>query len=254
MTTLVVQNLSHAFGGLQAVDGFNLQVDAGEIVGIIGPNGAGKTTVFNLLCGIYPVQQGNIYLEHQPITGLPIYLINRHGIARTFQNIRLFKALTVLDNVRIAMNSRYGLMGAMLQVASFRHTEQLMTEEVYQLLQRFGLKQYAMHRASELPYGLQRRLEIVRALATRPKVLLLDEPACGMNPSEAQAMAMLIREIQQEQNLAILVIDHQMPFVMALCQQIIVLNFGKTIAVGDPQSIREDAAVIESYLGGSRLG
>lgn len=250
MTTLVVQDLSHAFGGLQAVDRFNLHINAGEIVGIIGPNGAGKTTVFNVLCGIYPLQRGAISLDQQSLAGLPIFQITRFGIARTFQNIRLFKALTALDNVKIAMNSRYTLTSAMLRRSAFRQLEEAATEEALQLLQRFGLIHYAGHRASELPYGLQRRLEIARALATHPKILLLDEPACGMNPSEAQAMGKLILEIQQEQQLAILLIDHQMPFVMSLCQRILVLNFGKTIAEGDPRSIRENTAVIESYLGG----
>ncbi len=249
MTLLAIQDLSHAFGGLHAIENFNLDINAGEIVGIIGPNGAGKTTVFNVLCGIYPVQQGKIYLNQQPLAGLSVFRITRCGIARTFQNIRLFKALSVLDNVRIAISGRYGVMSAMLRGVSFRQAEQLVIDEAYQLLQRLNLVQYADQRARELPYGLQRRLEVARALATRPKVLLLDEPACGMNPSEAHAMAQLIREIQQERNLAILLIDHQMPFVMGLCQRMLVLNFGKTIAMGEPQAIRENAMVIESYLG-----
>lgn len=249
MSTLAVKNLSHAFGGLKAVTDFTIDIHSGEIVAIIGPNGAGKTTLFNLLCGIYPLQQGDIALDGQSLKGLPIHRITRMGIARTFQNIRLFKALTVLDNIRIAINSRYTLSSMLLQRISFREQEQSSLEEAYQLLTRFGLAHCSEQRANDLPYGLQRRLEIARALATHPKILLLDEPACGMNPTEAQEMASLIREVQVERALAVLLIDHQMPFVMSLCQRILVLNFGRTIAVGDPDSIRRHPEVIESYLG-----
>lgn len=249
MTLLQVQNLSHAFGGLQAISDFNLELKRNEIVGIIGPNGAGKTTIFNLLCGIYPLQQGDILLNSQSLRNFSANKITRAGIARTFQNIRLFKTLSVLDNVRIAMRGNYHLGVALWRGRKFRKQEQLLTEHGYELLTRFNLAHHAQQAAGSLPYGLQRRLEIARALATKPKMLLLDEPACGMNPHEAEELAGLIRHIQQEQALAVLLIDHQMPFVMSLCQHITVLNFGKTIATGDPDTIRNHAAVIQSYLG-----
>lgn len=249
MSLLQVQQLSHAFGGLQAIRNFNLELQHNEIVGIIGPNGAGKTTVFNLLCGVYPIQQGDILLNGQSLRHLSANEITRTGMARTFQNIRLFKTLSVLDNIRIAMPGNYHLGTALLHGGRFQRQEQLLTEHAHALLTRFNLSHHAQQPAGSLPYGLQRRLEIARALATQPKVLLLDEPACGMNPHEAEELAGLIRQIQQEQTLAILLIDHQMPFVMSLCQHITVLNFGKTIATGDPNTIRNHAAVIQSYLG-----
>lgn len=249
MNTLSIQHLSHAFGGLQAISDFNLEINDNEIIGIIGPNGAGKTTIFNLLCGIYPVQQGDIFLAGQSLQYLSANEITRAGIARTFQNIRLFKTLSVLDNVRIAMRGNYHLGTALWRGQQFRQQERILSDHAYQLLARFNLGHHAQQQAGSLPYGLQRRLEIVRALATQPKVLLLDEPACGMNPNEAKELADLIRQIQQEQTLAILLIDHQMPFVMSLCQRITVLNFGKVIAEGDPETIRNSTVVIQSYLG-----
>jgi branched-chain amino acid transport system ATP-binding protein len=249
MNILSIQALSQDFGGLKAVDNFNLEIKTGEIKGIIGPNGAGKTTLFNLLCGIYPLQQGSVYLNQQKLNGLATAQITRLGIARTFQNIRLFKTLTVLENILIAVHSHYGLASALIRQKSFLNQEQAAIEQAQRLLNRFGLEPYAKHYATELPYGLQRRLEIARALATQPKVLLLDEPACGMNPKEAQALAKLILEIQQEQQLAILLIDHQMPFVMLLCHSLSVLNFGKTIATGTPAEVCQSQEVIEAYLG-----
>jgi branched-chain amino acid transport system ATP-binding protein len=249
MNTLTISNVSHAFTGLQAVSNFSLEVNTGEIIGIIGPNGAGKTTVFNVLCGIYSLQHGTIHLDDKCLHGLPVYQIMRAGIARTFQTIRLFKALSVLDNVLIAIRNTYQISSALLKNKLFKQQEQEAMAKAFQLLQRFELARYMNNRACDLPYGFQRRLEIARALATQPKVVLLDEPACGMNPSEAKDLALLIREIQQEEKLAILLIDHQMPFVMSLCQRIFVLNFGKIIAMGDPDTICRNSAVIESYLG-----
>lgn len=248
MSALIMQNVSHHFGGLTAINDFNLEMQQ-EIIGLIGPNGAGKTTIFNLLCGVYPLQQGKISLGNLCLNGLSINQIARSGVARTFQNIRLFKKLTVLENIKIAIQSQYSLMGALTRQLSFRQAEHAVTQQAWELLQRFKLERYAESRASELPYGSQRLLEIARALATNPKILLLDEPACGMNASEARVMAELIQEIQAERSLAILLIDHQMHFVMSLCKRITVLNFGKTIAVGDPNYIRNHPEVIQSYLG-----
>lgn len=250
MSSLTVQNLSHAFKGLKAITDFNLTIHSGEIVGVIGPNGAGKTTLFNLLCGIYRLQHGKIILDEQLLNGLSTDQITRAGIGRTFQNIRLFKKLSVLDNIKIAIGGYYGLISVFTRQSSFRKGEKVIFDEAYNLLQYFGLAQYAESRAADLPYGLQRRLEIARALATNPKVLLLDEPACGMNPQETKQLSLLIREIQQERALAIILIDHQMRFVMSLCQRIIVLNFGKIIAEGDQEMVRNHPEVIKSYLGG----
>jgi len=249
MSVLTMQHVTHTFGGLTAIQDFNLVAKPGEIVGVIGPNGAGKTTLFNLLCGVYPLQQGNVFLDQIQLNNLTINQIARCGIARTFQNIRLFKKLSVLENIKIAIQSQYSLINALTRQLSFRQAEQSINQQAWELLQRFHLERYAESCAQELPYGLQRLLEIARALATNPKVLLLDEPACGMNASEAQIMAQLIQQIQSERSLVILLIDHQMHFVMSLCQRIIVLNFGKTIAMGDPNYIRNHPEVIQSYLG-----
>ncbi|HVV68034.1 MAG TPA: ABC transporter ATP-binding protein [Gammaproteobacteria bacterium] len=251
MTVLAIKNLSHTFSGLHAITDFHLQVQSGEIAGVIGPNGAGKTTLFNVLCGVYPIQHGEISLDGKTLNGLTTEQITRAGIARTFQNIRLFKKLSVLDNIRIAVGScDYPLRSAMLRQSRFLQQEQTTLDMAYDLLARFGLTQYAQSYAENLPYGLQRRLEIARALAINPKVLLLDEPACGMNPQETVELSCLIKEIFQERALAILLIDHQMRFVMSLCQHITVLNFGKIIAEGDPEMIRKHPEVIQSYLGG----
>ncbi len=250
MSLLAVQDLSHAFSGLHAITHFNLGIHSGEIIGVIGPNGAGKTTLFNVLCGIYPIQQGVITLNHERLNGLTTDQITRAGIARTFQNIRLFKQLSVLNNIKIAIGGYYSLLPALMCLPSFKQQEELILDEAYHLLNRLGLAQFAQSCAADLPYGLQRRLEIARALACKPKVLLLDEPACGMNPYEAQQLSLLIQEIHQEKGLAIILIDHQMRFVMSLCQHIIVLNFGKIIAEGQPEMIRNHPEVIQSYLGG----
>lgn len=246
---LTVQGVSHTFGGLQAIVDFNLSVGSGEIVGVIGPNGAGKTTLFNLLCGVYPVQCGAIQLDEHVLNGLSCSQIARLGIARTFQNIRLFPTLSVVENIKIAIAGYYNVAQALLRGSKFRREEQAITAQAHQLLEWADLTAYMHLRASELPYGLQRRLEIARALAMQPKVLLLDEPACGMNPAEVQQLIAMIRQLNQERALVIVLIDHQMHFVMNICQQISVLNFGKTIAVGSPEMIRNHDAVIASYLG-----
>lgn len=249
MDILTIENLSHSFSGIQAISECNLTVCSNQIMGIIGPNGAGKTTLFNILCGIYPAQKGNITLNQQRLNGLLPEQITKAGVARTFQNIRLFKHLSVLENVKTALNTHYSLFEALLHRPTFYQQESKITEEAYQLLQYLSLSKYINNLAGDLPYGLQRRLEIVRALALQPKVLLLDEPACGMNRQETQQLIGLIQQLCEERNLAILLIDHQMRFVMSLCENIMVLNFGKTIAKGDAETIKNHPAVIQSYLG-----
>ena len=249
MNELQLTDVSLAFGGLKAISDISLTVKSGDIKGIIGPNGAGKTTLFNVICGIYPIQQGSVTLNQQSLQGLGVDQITRLGLARTFQNIRLFRKLSVLENVKVAMNDRYGVSAALLRSRQFRQQETQSTEQAYYLLQRFDLDKYAQLPANDLPYGLQRRLEIARALATQPKILLLDELACGMNGSEVHQLIELIQKIQQEQALGVLLIDHQMTFVMSLCQHITVLNFGKIIAQGAPDAVRQNPAVIASYLG-----
>lgn len=249
MSELLLNSVSLSFGGLRAISEISLRVNSGEIVGIIGPNGAGKTTLFNVICGIYPLQQGSISLDGRSLQGLSIDKINRLGLARTFQNIRLFKNLSVLDNIKIAIHSSYKVPAAVLRQGRFRQQEEDITETAYSLLKRFNIDIYAHSNASDLSYGMQRRLEIARALASNPKILLLDELACGMNSSEVHQLIDLVQEIRQERSLGILLIDHQMRFVMALCQRITVLNFGKIIAEGEPDTVRHNPAVIESYLG-----
>lgn len=249
MNQLQLTSVSLAFGGLKALSDISLTIKTGDIKGIIGPNGAGKTTLFNVICGIYPLQEGSITLDQKPLRGLSIDEISRLGLARTFQNIRLFKNLSVVENVKIAISSYYNVSSALFRRSSFRQQEEWLIDQAYQLLHNFGLENYARHRASDLPYGLQRRLEITRALATQPKILLLDELACGMNTSEVLQLIDLIQVICQEQSLGILLIDHQMQFVMSLCQHVTVLDFGKIIAEGEPDLVRHNPAVIASYLG-----
>ena len=253
---LDVRELGIDFGGLTAVDGFNLMIGRNEITGLIGPNGAGKTTVFNLLTNVYQPTRGSILLDGVPTAGKKAYQVNRMGVARTFQNIRLFKDLSVIDNVRVGLHEsmNYNLASAVFRMPSFWKQEKRTTEEALELLDLFHMADLAETTAGSLPYGAQRRLEILRALATRPKLLLLDEPAAGMNPSETAELMETIRRIREEFDLAILLIEHDMNLVMGICEGIAVLNFGRVIAKGTPDEIRNNPQVIEAYLGKQNEG
>ncbi len=250
-TILDVRNLDKSFGGLKAVQRFSLTLERGNLKGLIGPNGAGKTTVFNLLTGVYKPDAGLIHLAGREITGLRSCFIAEAGIARTFQNIRLFPDLSVLDNVRIACHVRSDqhLAGAILRSRYHRGDERAIRERAMTLLSLFKLDDRVREQARNLPYGDQRRLEMARALATDPKVLLLDEPAAGMNPQEKGALRSLILDIRSKFDVAILLIEHDMGVVMNLCEHITVLNFGQTIATGPPEKVQNDPLVIEAYLG-----
>ncbi len=251
MSLLSLQHVSHSFSGLRAVDDFSLELAEGELVGLIGPNGAGKTTIFNLITGIYRPTEGRIFFRDREISGCRSSRLVGLGIARTFQNIRLFRGLSVLDNVRIAhyARTRYGLGSSLLRPPRFHQVERRIVERSLQLLDLFGLADLAGALAGDLPYGQQRRLEITRALATEPTLLLLDEPAAGMNPAEAEALLELIRRLHGEFGLTLLLIEHQMQVVMGSAQRILVLDFGKTIAQGSPEQVRADRRVIQAYLG-----
>ena len=246
---LDVRELGIDFGGLTAVDGFNLMIGRNEITGLIGPNGAGKTTVFNLLTNVYQPTRGSILIDGMPTAGKKTYQVNRMGVARTFQNIRLFSALTVFENVLIAkhMRARQNVFSAAFRLN--RAEEKRMREEAMSLLEEQNLAHLKDEVAGSLPYGLQRHLEIARALATAPKLLLLDEPAAGMNPSETAELTETIRRIRDEFNIAVLLIEHDMSLVMGICEGIAVLNFGRIIAKGTPDEIRNNPQVIEAYLG-----
>jgi branched-chain amino acid transport system ATP-binding protein len=248
---LEVEKLKIQFGGLHAVDGFDLSIEAGGLYGIIGPNGAGKTTVFNMLTGIYLPTAGSILFKGTSMVGKKIHEYTAHGIARTFQNIRLFKQLTVMDNIKIALHQRinYGMLAAFLRTPGVVRREEEIEEKSLEFLKRLGLIEFAGHRAASLPYGLQRRLEIARALATSPELLLLDEPAAGMNPQEVDHLSEDIRWIKEEFNLTVLLIEHHMALVMKICDHITDMNFGKIIAGGTPDAVRNDQTVIEAYLG-----
>lgn len=251
MAVLRMEQVTMRFGGLTAVKNFNLVLQPGEIVGLIGPNGAGKTTVFNMITGVYKPSEGAIYFEDKNITGVRPDLITGYGIARTFQNIRLFKELSVLDNVLIAnhLHLKSNFLEAILKSPRYKEQEQAMRQKSLALLERVGLLEFQNEKANSLPYGLQRRLEIARALATDPKVLLLDEPAAGMNPKEAKDLTAFIKAIRDEYRLTILLIEHHMDVVMTICDRLYVLDYGETIASGDPVAIQSNQRVIEAYLG-----
>ena len=251
MALLEVKNLAIQFGGLRAVDDFDLSIEKGELYGLIGPNGAGKTTVFNLLTGEYKPTSGIIMLDGEDITGKKPIEINKAGIARTFQNIRLFKQLSVLDNVKIGLHNqyKYSTVASILRLPSYYRTEKEMNEKAMELLKVFDLDKNADVLSANLPYGKQRKLEIARAMATNPKLLLLDEPAAGMNPNETEELMQNISYIRKNFGMTILLIEHDMKLVSGICEKLTVLNFGRILTQGDTKTVLKNPEVIKAYLG-----
>ena len=250
-TLLDVKDLSISFGGLHAVDDFNISIKKRQLYGLIGPNGAGKTTVFNLLTGVYKPNEGKILLDGVDITGKSTIEINKEGIARTFQNIRLFKDLSVLDNVKVGLHNhyKYSTIEGILRLPRYYKTEKAMNEQALELLKVFDLDQEADFLASNLPYGKQRKLEIARALATEPKLLLLDEPAAGMNPNETLELMNTIRFVRDHFDMTVLLIEHDMKLVSGICEELTVLNFGRVLAQGATSDVLNNPEVITAYLG-----
>jgi branched-chain amino acid transport system ATP-binding protein len=251
MAILEVKDLGINFGGLRAVDQFNLEIKAHQLAGLIGPNGAGKTTVFNMLTGVYQPNDGKIILNGVELNGKKCSQISKLGVARTFQNIRLFKNLTVLDNVKIGMENQvdYNLFDGLIKTGKYFKQEKEMDKKAVELLKVFDLDMFVDYNANNLPYGKQRELEIVRALASNPKLLLLDEPAAGMNPQETEELMNTIRKVRDEFDIAILLIEHDMSLVMGICEEITVLNYGRVLACGTSSEIQNNPQVIKAYLG-----
>lgn len=251
MALLEVKGLGIVFGGLHAVENFSLSLEKGSLYGLIGPNGAGKTTVFNLLTGVYKPTTGNFFLDGEKLNGKSPVEINKAGIARTFQNIRLFKNLSVLDNVKLGLHNqyKYSTLEGILRLPRYFSAEKKMNNKAMELLKVFGLENEADTLADNLPYGKQRKLEIARALATNPKLLLLDEPAAGMNPSETQELMDTIRFVRDEFNMTILLIEHDMKLVSGICEEVTVLNFGEELAQGKTSEVLNNPEVIKAYLG-----
>lgn len=248
---LKVDNVSMIFGGLRAVSNFSMYINKGELIGLIGPNGAGKTTAFNMITGVYTPSEGDVYFDGVKSSGKKSYQVTQMGMARTFQNIRLFSELSVIDNVKIAYNMHvtYNLVDAIIRDKKYLNEEEFITQKAMDLLKIFHLEGEANEVAKNLPYGKQRRLEIARALATEPKLLLLDEPAAGMNPQETHELMEMIRWIRDKFDLSILLIEHDMSLVMGVCERIYVLEYGMKIAEGTPDEIKSNSRVIEAYLG-----
>lgn len=248
---LKTENLGISFGGLKAVQNVNLEIKKKQLYGLVGPNGAGKTTVFNMLTGVYTPTDGKILLNGEDITGKNTIEINKAGIARTFQNIRLFDGLSVIDNIKVGLHNsnKYSTFSSILRLPKFFKTEKIITEKAMELLAVFGLDKEARTMAKNLPYGKQRKLEIARALATNPKLLLLDEPAAGMNPNETQELMDTIRFIRDKFDMTILLIEHDMRLVAGICEELTVLNFGTILASGKPDEVLKDPKVITAYLG-----
>ena len=251
MALLEAKKLGISFGGLRAVDDFNISIEKGALYGLIGPNGAGKTTVFNLLTGVYKPTEGIITLDGKDITGKKTIDINQAGTARTFQNIRLFKDLSVIDNVKVGLHNHmgYSTITGILRLPKYYKVEKQMTEEAMELLKVFGLEAEADTLADNLPYGKQRKLEIARALATKPKLLLLDEPAAGMNPNETQELMDTIRFVREHFDMTILLIEHDMKLVSGICEELTVLNFGRVLCQGKTSDVLNNPEVIKAYLG-----